>query len=81
MGDFGPSAYRFVDFLHSSGQSLWQVLPLNPTGYGDSPFQCFSAIAGNPLLISLEQLIEDGILQSEDLGKISDFPLDTVDYG
>ena len=81
VGDFGREAYRFIDFLHASGQKLWQVLPLNPTGYGDSPFQCFSAIAGNPLLISLQQLLEDGILQSDDLGRIPDFPLDTVDYG
>ena len=81
MGDFGPEAYRFVDFLHSSGQKLWQVLPLNPTGYGDSPFQCFSASAGNPLLISLEKLVEDDVLATEDIGKAPDFPLDVVDYG
>ncbi len=56
IGDFGPEAYRFVDFLHSAGQKLWQVLPLNPTGYADSPFQSFSASAGNVLLISLERL-------------------------
>ncbi len=81
VGDFGPEAYRFVDFLHSSGQKLWQVLPLNPTGYGDSPFQCFSASAGNPLLISPEQLVDDDILLPEDIGKLPEFPLDTVDYG
>ncbi len=81
VGDFGPEAYRFVDFLHSSGQKLWQVLPLNPTGYGDSPFQCFSASAGNPLLISLELLVDDDILAIEDIGKPPEFPLDVVDYG
>jgi 4-alpha-glucanotransferase len=53
IGELGPEAFAFVDFLRSAGQKLWQVLPLNPTGYGDSPFQCFSAYAGNPLLISL----------------------------
>ena len=53
IGDLGPEAYRFVDFLHSAGHKLWQVLPLNPTGYGDSPFQCFSASAGNPPLLNL----------------------------
>ncbi|HQH73066.1 MAG TPA: 4-alpha-glucanotransferase, partial [bacterium] len=54
IGDLGPEAYRFVDFLAGAGQRLWQVLPLGPTGYGDSPYQCFSAFAGNPLLINLE---------------------------
>jgi len=81
VGDFGTAAYRFVDFLQASGQKLWQVLPLNPTGYGDSPFQCFSASAGNPLLISLEQLVDNDILAIEDIGKPPEFPLDSVDYG
>ena len=52
IGDLGPQAYRFVDWLASTGCKLWQVLPLGPTGYGDSPYQCFSAFAGNPYLIS-----------------------------
>ncbi|HEY89489.1 MAG TPA: 4-alpha-glucanotransferase, partial [Thermoflexia bacterium] len=56
IGDLGETAYRFVDFLVESGQALWQILPLGPTGYGDSPYQCFSAFAGNPLLIDLEAL-------------------------
>ncbi len=81
IGDFGPEAYRFLDFLHSAGQKLWQVLPLNPTGYADSPFQCFSASAGNPLLISLDQLAEQGILTRTDLQSVPAFPLETVDYG
>jgi 4-alpha-glucanotransferase len=81
VGDFGAGAYSFVDFLQASGQKLWQVLPLNPTGYGDSPFQCFSASAGNPLLISLEKLLEDGILHREDIGTVPNFPIDSVDYG
>ncbi|MFN3373891.1 MAG: 4-alpha-glucanotransferase, partial [Chloroflexus sp.] len=54
IGDLGPMAYRFVDFLAAAGQTLWQVLPLGPTGYGDSPYQCFSAFAGNPLLINID---------------------------
>ncbi len=62
IGDLGPGAFEFIDLLASAGQRLWQVLPLGPTGYGDSPYQCFSAFAGNPLLISLERLIEDGLL-------------------
>jgi len=81
IGDFGLEAYRFVDFLHSAGQKLWQVLPLNPTGYADSPFQCFSASAGNPLLISLDDLAEQGLLSLRELLTVPKFPVDTVDYG
>jgi 4-alpha-glucanotransferase len=81
VGDFGSDAYRFADFLHSAGQRLWQVLPLNPTGYADSPFQCFSASAGNPLLISLELLADQGLLSKNELRRVPRFPLETVDYG
>src|SRR5690242_5671460 len=56
IGDLGPSAYRFVDWLAAEGMRVWQVLPLGPVGYGESPYQLFSAFAGNPHLISLEQL-------------------------
>jgi 4-alpha-glucanotransferase len=62
IGDLGPSCFEFIDLLASAKQRLWQVLPLGPTGYGDSPYQCFSAFAGNTLLISPERLIEDGLL-------------------
>jgi 4-alpha-glucanotransferase len=62
IGDLGPEAYRFVDFLESAGQKLWQVFPLGPTGYGDSPYQCFSAFAGNPLLTSPDKLVEEKLL-------------------
>lgn len=81
IGDFGPEAYRFIDFLHAARQRIWQVLPLHPTGYGDSPFQCFSAVAGNPLLISLEKLVERGVLSPSDLAGAPPFPDDAVDYG
>src|SRR5215212_9560772 len=64
IGDFGPEAYKFVDFLVTARQSLWQVLPLGPTGYGDSPYACYSAFAGNTLLISPEQLVKEGLLDS-----------------
>ncbi len=64
IGDLGPEAYKFVDFLVAAGQNLWQVLPLGPTGYGDSPYACYSAFAGNTLLISPEQLVTDGLLDS-----------------
>ena len=85
IGDFGASAYEFADFLSDAGQQLWQVLPLNPTGYGDSPYQCFSAFAGNPLLLSLDRLQDQGVLQAADLAEAPRFPLhcpeDFVDYG
>jgi len=81
IGDFGPDAYRFLDFLHAAGHKLWQVLPLNPTGYGDSPFQCFSASAGNPLLINLDALVERGILSKTDLNMAPAVPDQTVDFG
>ena len=80
IGDLGIEGYRFVDFLERSGSKLWQVLPLNPTGYGDSPFQCFSAVAGNPLLISLEKLVERGFLSHRDLDSLPAFPSNAVDY-
>src|SRR5436305_9041432 len=54
IGDLGPDAHRFADFLADAGQSVWQVLPLNPPGYGESPYQCYSAVAGNPLLIHVD---------------------------
>ena len=60
IGDLGPDAYAFVDFLASARQQIWQVLPLGPTGYGDSPYQTFSAFAGNPLLIDLAALAGAG---------------------
>jgi 4-alpha-glucanotransferase len=73
VGDLGPGAYRFADFLLASGQSLWQVLPLGPTGYGDSPYACFSAFAGNTLLISPEQLAQDGLLAQDDVASAPAF--------
>jgi 4-alpha-glucanotransferase len=80
IGDLGREAYRFVDFLASTGQRLWQILPLGPTGYGDSPYQCLSVFAGNPLLISLEMLVEDKFLEPADLENRPSFPEDRVDY-
>lgn len=81
IGDLGKNAYLFVDFLVRAGQSLWQVLPLGPTGYGDSPYASFSTFAGNSLLISLDKLVEAGDLDSSDLTDLPDFPIDAVDYG
>jgi len=81
VGELGSEAFAFIDFLKSAGQKMWQVLPLNATGYGDSPFQCFSANAGNHLLISLEKLKHQGILDASDFGEPPDFPPETVDFG
>jgi len=81
IGDLGDGLWRFLSFLASAGQTLWQVLPLGPTGYGDSPYQPFSAFAGNPLLISLERLVEEGLLSSQDLSPQPEFSPDRVDYG
>lgn len=66
IGGFSREAYDFVDFLSASGQALWQILPLGPTGYGDSPYQSFSTFAGNPYYISLDTLIEEGLLTEEE---------------
>jgi 4-alpha-glucanotransferase len=81
IGDLGPEAFRWVNFLANSGCELWQVLPLGPTGYGDSPYQCFSAFAGNPYLISPTLLLDDGLLSRTDLSDRPNFPSDTVDFG
>jgi 4-alpha-glucanotransferase len=81
VGDLGEWAYRFVDYLVEAKQSLWQVLPLGPTSYGDSPYQALSSFAGNTLLISLDQLVEDGWLTAEDVANVPAFPETHVDYG
>ena len=80
IGDLGDSAYKFIDLLVQGGQSLWQVLPLGPTGYGDSPYQGFSAFAGNPLLISPDRLVRSGFLPLDAVDQLADFPIHKVDY-
>ena len=80
IGELGREAYQFIDFLAQSGQKLWQILPLGPTGYGNSPYMSFSAIAGNHLLISLDILREKNLLSEADFEDIPDFPLDQVDF-
>ena len=79
IGDVGPSAFQWVDRLHEAGQSWWQALPLGPTGYKSSPYQCSSSFAGNPLLISPDHLIEGGLLRESDCADCS-FPATFVDY-
>jgi 4-alpha-glucanotransferase len=80
IGSLGNEAIEFIDFLARSGQKIWQICPLGPTGYGDSPYQCFSAFAGNPLLIDLELLIIDGFLRADDIIE-QEFSDETVDFG
>ena len=80
IGDLGPEAFRFAKFLADAGQSLWQVLPLGPTGYGDSPYACYSAFAGNTLLISPEQLVAVGLLAKSDLPGVQAFS-DRINFG
>ena len=82
IGTFGKEAYRFIDFLQKAGQSYWQILPLNPTNFGDSPYQSFSSYAGNPYFIDLDMLIEDGLLTRDEV-EAADFGSDrsAVDYG
>ncbi|MDP9351224.1 MAG: 4-alpha-glucanotransferase [Chloroflexota bacterium] len=80
IGDLGPEALRFVEFLAAGGQKLWQVLPLAPVGAGDSPYASYSAFAGEPLLISLELLVEDGLLTNAELAAAPVFSADRVDY-
>jgi 4-alpha-glucanotransferase len=81
IGGLGEEARTFVQFLAAGRQSLWQVLPLGPTGYGDSPYQSFSTFAGNPLLIDPPTLAEEGLLSASDLRDPPSFPPERVDYG
>ena len=80
IGDLGLEAYRFVDFLAQSAQQLWQVLPVGPTGYGNSPYMSYSAMAGNPLIISPDKLREQGLLAEEDNAELPTFPVEKVDF-
>ncbi len=81
IGDLGPAAFRFVDWLVTAGQRRWQLMPLGPTGLGDSPYASPSAFAGNPLLVSLEWLGGEGLLRPEDFGQIPEFRDWEVDFG
>lgn len=80
IGVFDENAVQFLDFLQSAGLKFWQICPLGPTGYGDSPYQCFSAFAGNPLLIDLAALVDAGLLAAEDLAPLRALPQERVDF-
>src|SRR5678815_4698993 len=79
IGDVGPAAFAWVDQLAAAGQAWWQVLPLGPTGFGHSPYQALSSFAANPLVISPDRLIEDGLLDTDDVSGCS-FPSGHVDF-
>lgn len=80
IGDLGLESFRFIDFLVESGQQYWQVLPIGPTGYGNSPYMSYAALAGNPLLISPDKLIDEGWLNEGDFSNLPEFPSHTVEY-
>ena len=81
IGTMGQSAFAFVDFLKAAGQSCWQILPLSPTGFGDSPYQSCSSFAGNPYLIDLDSLAQEGLLLSGEADSICWSENNRVDYG
>ncbi|MEB3356687.1 MAG: 4-alpha-glucanotransferase [Synechococcales bacterium] len=80
MGDVGGAAYQFIDFLSESQQKIWQVLPLGPTGHGNSPYMSYSSMAGNPMLINLERLRDKGLLEESDFADLPQFSEDVADY-
>ena len=81
IGNLGPSARRFVDFLGDAGVRYWQICPIGPTGYGDSPYQLFSGRAGNPYFIDLGELVAAGLLQPDEVALLRQLPAERVDYG
>ena len=81
IGTLGKEAFAFIDFLKQAGQTYWQILPIGPTSYGDSPYQSCSVYAGNPYFIDLETLIDQGLLEDRDLADYPDLTGDHVDYG
>lgn len=81
IGNLGAEAYQFIDFLEAAGLSIWQICPLGPTGYGDSPYQCFSAFAGNPYFIDLKPLVTEGLIEDTELDVLRTLPKDHVEYG
>ena len=81
IGNLGAAVHRYIDFMEAAGLHVWQICPLGPTGYGDSPYQCFSAFAGNPYFIDLDPLVADGLIHEDELRPLHALPKDHVDYG
>ncbi len=81
IGNFGAGAYRYIDFMEAAGMHVWQICPLGPTGYGDSPYQCFSAFAGNPYFIDLDPLVFEGLIHADECDALRALPREHVDYG
>jgi 4-alpha-glucanotransferase len=79
IGDLGPQAFRWMDFLAEAGATIWKVLPLGPTGYGDAPYQCHSAFAGNTSLLSPERLVSEGLIAEDDLRDHPAFPFGSAE--
>ena len=80
IGDLGSEAYRWIDFLTKHKQHVWQICPLGPVGYGNSPYNCHSSFAGNPLLLSAEKLMEEGLLTQQELADYPRLPETHVDF-
>ncbi|HEV8434502.1 MAG TPA: 4-alpha-glucanotransferase, partial [Thermoanaerobaculia bacterium] len=80
VGDLGDALMWFLDWAESAGMHIWQVLPLNPPGFGYSPYGCISSFAGNPLLISPQRLVEQDLLPANAIEKVPEFPDDHVDF-
>ncbi len=81
IGVLDESVIQWMTFLHASGMKYWQICPLGPTGYGDSPYQCFSVFAGNPYLIDLQPLVTAGLLTAADLEPLAKLNPQSVDFG
>ncbi|MBQ1590116.1 MAG: 4-alpha-glucanotransferase, partial [Oscillospiraceae bacterium] len=81
VGTLGKEAFDFLDFLKQAGQTYWQILPIGPTSYGDSPYQSCSVYAGNPYFVDLETLLDQGLLEPRDLADYPELTGDRVDYG
>ncbi|MGB4931723.1 MAG: 4-alpha-glucanotransferase, partial [Chitinophagales bacterium] len=81
MGALGKEAKAFIDFLSRARQTYWQILPLGPTGYGDSPYQCFSSNAGNPYLIDIDELVADGLITDADIPELTVEDETRINYG
>ena len=81
IGNLGAGAYAHIDFMQAAGLQIWQMCPLGPTGFGDSPYQSFSSFAGNPYFIDLDPLLNAGLLAADEIAILQGLPVNAVDYG